>query len=303
MKIVIKVTWLLGLLLGLLPAQLRAQFTLSGQIRTRTELRDGFGSPLNENQDPALFTSQRTRLNVGYEGYRTKFFVAMQDVRVWGQDASTNNRVTNADLNGLMLHEAWAEIGLLDTAITKTGTHLSLKIGRQELLYDDSRLLGNLDWLQQARRHDAAVLKYEQNGFMAHLGAAYNQNRESNCRADLQWGTFGLSSRNQRDRYRLQVVAVPLSGKKVETGNGFFFDCKRRFQPLRCWIVPRQKYGKKGTWNRVTLGPYLNTKLGKNLGVTRQCLPTNRKGQRWKKPECFYLLHQYGLSRYIRILP
>ena len=145
MKITIKIFGLVVMMLGLASAPLLAQFTLSGQVRTRTELRDGFGSPLNEKQDAALFTSQRTRLNVGYEGYRTKFFVAVQDVRVWGQDASTNNRTTNADLNGIMLHEAWAEIGLLDTAITKTGRNFSLKIGRQELMYDDSRLLGNLD--------------------------------------------------------------------------------------------------------------------------------------------------------------
>jgi hypothetical protein len=79
------------------------------------------------------------------------FFVAVQDVRVWGQDASTNNRITNSALNGLMLHEAWAEISLLDTNKTKLGKEFALKIGRQELLYDDSRLLGNLDWLQQAQ--------------------------------------------------------------------------------------------------------------------------------------------------------
>ena len=92
MKKSIAFVGLLSALAGMVPVPLLAQFTLSGQIRTRTELRDGFGSPLNEKQEAALFTSQRTRLNVGYEGYRTKFFVAVQDVRVWGQDASTNNR-------------------------------------------------------------------------------------------------------------------------------------------------------------------------------------------------------------------
>jgi hypothetical protein len=115
---------------------------------------------LSKSDKPAFFTSQRTRLNAGYKGYRTQFFVAVQDVRVWGQDASTNNRITNQGLNGLMLHEAWGEISLLDTNQTKLGKEFAFKIGRQEFLYDDSRVLGNLDWLQQARRHDAALIKY-----------------------------------------------------------------------------------------------------------------------------------------------
>ena len=267
MRIAIKTYWLLGLVLGLLPARLMAQFSLSGQVRTRTELRDGFGNPLSENQDAALFTSQRTRLNVGYEGYRTKFFVAVQDVRVWGQDVSTNNRTTNADLNGLMLHEAWAEIGLLDTAITKTGRNLSLKIGRQELLYDDSRLLGNLDWLQQARRHDAAVLKYEINGFMAHLGAAYNQNREANAGQIYNGVPLGYPAGTNGIGTAYKSLQYLYLGKKLKQGTASFLLLKDDFNRYSLDST-KAKLWQQGTWSRVTMGPYLNTKIGKNLGIT-----------------------------------
>src|SRR3954471_16548937 len=154
-----------------------AQFSLSAQLRTRTELRDGQGSPLPQGSSPAFFTSQRTRLNFGYKSYRLKFGATLQDVRVWGQDVSMINRTTTAENNGVMLHEAWAEILLTDTVLKNKA--LSLKIGRQELIYDDQRLLGNLDWLQQGRRHDAAVLKYETKGWMLHLAAAFNQNKEN----------------------------------------------------------------------------------------------------------------------------
>lgn len=146
-----------------------AQLTLSAQLRTRTELRDGQGSPLPKGADPAFFTSQRTRLNLGYNMYRLKFGLSIQDVRVWGQDISTINRTTSPENNGVMLHEAWGEISLTDTTLKNKA--LSLKIGRQELVYDDQRLIGNLDWLQQARRHDAAVLKYETKAWMLHAGA------------------------------------------------------------------------------------------------------------------------------------
>jgi hypothetical protein len=73
-----------------------AQLTVSAQVRTRTEYRNGQGTPSVDSLDAAVFTSQRTRLNIGYAGYRFKLFTAIQDVRVWGQDASSINRRLDA---------------------------------------------------------------------------------------------------------------------------------------------------------------------------------------------------------------
>ena len=47
-----------------------AQFTVSGQVRTRTEMRNGQGTLQVKDTVPAVFTSQRTRINLGYGGYR-----------------------------------------------------------------------------------------------------------------------------------------------------------------------------------------------------------------------------------------
>ena len=157
-----------------------AQFSLTGQLRTRTELRDGYATLNTTGSQAAFFTSQRTRLTFGYKWDKLTFNVSAQDVRVWGQDASSIN---NADGSKLMIHEAWAEIVLLnakDTTIkTKWLDNVSLKIGRQEIVYDDSRLIGNLDWLQQARRHDAILLKTIHKGWQYDLGFAFNQNTEN----------------------------------------------------------------------------------------------------------------------------
>ncbi len=164
------------LLLGGLPLAGKAQLSLSAQLRTRTEFRDGQGAPLPRSAKPAFFTSQRTRLSAGFTTNRLKFGLSVQDVRVWGQDVSTINKISTQDNNGLMVHEAWAEVRLTDT----TSLHnLSFKIGRQELNYDDGRLLGNLDWLQQARRHDALVFRYSSGSWQADVGLAYAQNREA----------------------------------------------------------------------------------------------------------------------------
>jgi hypothetical protein len=43
------------------------------------------------------------------------------------------------------------------------------------LIYDDQRLIGNLDWLQQARRFDMALLKTMHKGWQIDLGYAFNQ--------------------------------------------------------------------------------------------------------------------------------
>src|SRR5205085_6831943 len=152
--------------------------------------------------------------------YRLKFNVTAQDVRVWGQDVSTINRTTTQDLNGLMLHEAWAEIRLNDTAF-KT-KNLSLKIGRQELVYDDQRLLGNLDWLQQGRRHDAAVLKYENGGWMLHLAAAFNQNKENASGTIYNSTPAGnyTSSTNGGTMYKSMQFLY--AGRKLKNGNASF---------------------------------------------------------------------------------
>ena len=158
----------------------KSQLSLTGQLRTRTEIRAGVGNLAVQGAPNAAFTSQRTRMVFGYKWDRLTVGVSLQDVRVWGQDAST---ITNNDGNRLMLHEAWADLVLTnktDTSIKcKLFDQMSLKIGRQELIYDDSRLIGNLDWLQQARRHDMALLKTVHHGWQVDLGYAFNQNADA----------------------------------------------------------------------------------------------------------------------------
>lgn len=162
----------------LLPAG--AQVSLTGQLRTRTEFRDGTGTLLPKNSDPSFFISQRTRLTFNYQTGRVIFQTSLQDVRVWGQDAST---ISSADGARLSVHEAWAAIVLANksdsTFTSRSVDYFAVKIGRQELLYDDSRLLGNLDWLQQGRRHDAIVFKLLNKGWQFDIGNAFNQNTDA----------------------------------------------------------------------------------------------------------------------------
>ena len=149
-------------LLALIASHLDAQLTLSGEFRPRTEYSHGYKALAADNQTSSLFTSQRTRLNFAYKGAKLKTGLVLQDVRNWG---SQPQLISNQDF-AASIHQAWLEYNLLPS--------LSLKAGRQELVYDNHRILGNVGWAQQARSHDLFLVKYK-GSIELHAGLAYHQ--------------------------------------------------------------------------------------------------------------------------------
>lgn len=147
---------------------LAQEFELSAELRPRFESRNGFSKLQTTNADAANFVSQRSRLNFNFKQDKLKLGISVQNVRVWG-DVST---LSTSDKNGVALHEAWAEALLSDK--------FSVKLGRQEIVYDDHRIFGNAGWNQQGRSHDAMVVKYVPNAKNRFdFGFAYNANAES----------------------------------------------------------------------------------------------------------------------------
>lgn len=161
-----KTTKILSILLVLASTLTYAQLKIDAEIRPRAEYRHGFKTLIADNESAAMFVSQRTRLNTTYSIEKLNFYLSIQDVRVWGDVPQLNI----ADANGVGIHEAWAEIFL--------DSKFSLKLGRQEVVYDDSRIFGNVGWAQQARSHDMALLKYINDGYRIDLGLAFNQSKE-----------------------------------------------------------------------------------------------------------------------------
>lgn len=141
-----------------------AQFTLDGQLRPRTEYRNGFGSIIPDSADAGFATSTRARINAGYKTESYQLYLSLQDIMVWGE----NRQLLPADQNNsFSIFEAWAKLKLADG--------LAAKVGRQVLSYDDERIMGEVDWTQQARNHDAALLQYAEDSFMMDVGLAFNQ--------------------------------------------------------------------------------------------------------------------------------
>jgi|JI10StandDraft_1071094.scaffolds.fasta_scaffold184659_2 hypothetical protein len=143
----------------------QAQFEIGGQLVQRAEYKHGFGKTIEDTLESARSINQRLRLQMLYKSKKLQFFGSIQDVRLWGN----TSQIKLSD--GLLsLHEGWVSV-VLDSA-------WSIKIGRQELNYDNVRFLGNLDWAMQARAHDFALIKYEKQHHKLHIGLGYNQSSD-----------------------------------------------------------------------------------------------------------------------------
>ncbi|RED44885.1 alginate export family protein [Seonamhaeicola aphaedonensis] len=149
----------------------QAQFTLDGEFRPRSEYF-GNGGNFTGGTFPAqtatdadegfIRTTVRAALNAKYKAETYTVYTSFQEVFAFGDRPQI---ATNGNGN-FRVQEAWADL--------KLGEFSSLKLGRQQLSYDDQRILGGLGWAQQARTHDAAVYKYKKEKFSLDLGGSLN---------------------------------------------------------------------------------------------------------------------------------
>ena len=163
--------YLLIAILALVTQFAQAQFTLDGEFRPRSEYF-GNGGNFTGGSFPAqtatdadegfVRTTVRAAINAKYKADTYTVYTSFQEVFAFGDRPQT---ATQGNGN-FRVQEAWADL--------KLGASSSLKLGRQELSYDDQRILGGLGWAQQARTHDALLYKYQKSGFSLDLGGALN---------------------------------------------------------------------------------------------------------------------------------
>lgn len=147
------------------------ELTIKAQLRPRAEYRHGVISPMGENSKASSFISNRARLGVGFDNGFLALGASVQDVSVWGERPQVDSYPWTSGVN-----EAWAKI-------YKNGYFM--QFGRQQLTYDDDRILGTLDWSQVGRFHDALKAGYENTNNKIHLILAYNQHAQK-----LNTGTY-----------------------------------------------------------------------------------------------------------------
>ena len=94
--------------------------------------------------------------------------VDLQDVRLWGSEASPPGAVPDATLfdysaGGFDAHQAY---------VTAHFGNSQVRVGRQELALDSQRLIGAVDWTLQGRSFDAIRAMWKSGKNQANIFAA-----------------------------------------------------------------------------------------------------------------------------------
>ncbi|GAB4302935.1 MAG: hypothetical protein Kow0090_18580 [Myxococcota bacterium] len=188
--------------------------------RLRPEMR--LNGDLNSDADDKnIFALQRARLNLALN-YRDwlESFVQFQDARYAGMFNSTTAYTGNTDL-----HQAWVKFTMFDK-------RLNLKIGRQQLVYGDQRLIGNFEWSNQGRVFEAAQLRYNSSlGWLDLFGSLFTPDPMGNfanatffsgaynhfafLKAKLEWEQYFLILKDSGDALPPGSVIDPLNPPTV----------------------------------------------------------------------------------------
>lgn len=137
-----------------------AAWDLGVAARVRYEVHDGFGiagkgGPAADFKDTGAdvqnnYLLYRIRPHVGYN---SEWFSAYVEGRHSGEE--NDERKPNPEVDDFDLHQAYVTIG------NHKEFPLSLKIGRQELVYGDERLIGPSAFNNVGRTFDAAKLRWQ----------------------------------------------------------------------------------------------------------------------------------------------
>ena len=194
-------------------AQEENQFTIDAQLRARGEYNNGAGTPRGEGVNPAVFLNERARIGMGFQRGNLELKIAAQHTGLWGdEDVKTPN-------NKVSVNEAWAKL--------KFGEGFFTQIGRQQLAYDDERLLGGLDWHVSGNWHDALKLGYEKDAHKFHVILAWNQNANNVKGAsysgpmdyrDMQ--TLWYHYQADMIPFGISLIMINLGRKDAENGDG-----------------------------------------------------------------------------------
>jgi hypothetical protein len=159
------------------------KLTIGGEIRERYEVRTnsamnvtsgvGGGNSVTGNKGNESTGSHRVRVNVGYDlTPDVSFFAQIQDARYFGTECASAQNTTggaqavnvaagaacvstaNATFNGIDLHQGYIQL----KNVLVPG--LSLKAGRQEVIFGDHRLFGNFGWSQIGNAFDGVRLTH-----------------------------------------------------------------------------------------------------------------------------------------------
>jgi hypothetical protein len=231
-----------------------AQLSITAEQRNRFELRDGYQQLTPEGSDPAFLIWQRTRISFLFETEYLRLRLTPQDVRLWGDESLRSSSGVFGDDASLELFEGYAEL--------KAGRLGWLSIGRQQLNYDNQRLLASRNWNNNGLSYDALLLKLDIYNWKVHLGSTWNTISEAssgnlypaNRIKTLSFLWLNHTFKNQLSLSLLHIasgatLADTLSNLNFMQTTGFYSDYRKN--DLKVWAETYYQYGKDQPGNVV----------------------------------------------------
>ena len=213
---------------GLVNEWLRAQGTnlnawdLGAQFRARYEIKEDGGSFPNRDfrangvDNDNSYLLLREKIHIGYTP--CSWFTILAE----GRDSSStgDDRDPNPEADQFDLHQGFVTLG--DAAKFP----FTAKIGRQELIYGDERLVGNGDWGNIPRAFDAAKLRWAKPGIGwvdAFAGrVVLPVNHQFNVPNDYDWfsGLYASTTRVPRQETQLYFLSRNASAQAATAVSG-----------------------------------------------------------------------------------
>ncbi|HET8885907.1 MAG TPA: alginate export family protein [Salinimicrobium sp.] len=201
-------------------------FSIDLELRPKYELRNGYKNFISNDENPASFISQRSRINFNFTNEKIGAKLSLQNVRVWGDVPISTAR----DQNAVAVFEAYAEYF--------HNEKMHFKLGRQIVSYDNQRIFGVSDWSQAGQSHDLFKISYRSNSNMQiDLGFAVNAETEAHFQTgyainnykNLQYAwyhidmnTSGLSFLLLNTGYEQETVGTTFKVNYLQTFGSYF---------------------------------------------------------------------------------
>jgi hypothetical protein len=290
-----------------------SQFKIDAEYRPRFEIRDGYQSILPAGSNPAYIVTQRTRLNFIYESAAVKIKFTPQDVRIWGGEQSSSSTGVFGDKASLDLFEAFAEIKMTD------GFWVS--VGRQQLVYDNKRLLGDRNWNQSGISYDALVLKYNRDKLKLHAGSSwltFNDVLSENAYPSSRIKSLSFLWLNYKwtENWKMSLMHIASGVTETDSTNGLNFRqttgifTELKVDKLKFWGDFYYQYGRNQARKQISaflVDGDLSYRMGKfTLGAGVSYLSGNNKtGDEMTTDKLFDVLYGnrhkfFGLIDYFR---
>lgn len=226
------------------------KLTISGDLRVRPEFRNN--NNFGNGKANTFFVQQWTRLGFNYSiSPDVTFFFQAQHSKNWGRSARLDANDTDANVfarQGFMLIRNFLV------------PNLTVKAGRQLVVWGNHRMFGHFDWNNVGWSHDGLTANYKINK-MANFQVGWLRTDETNCGSVTSGGCGGTKATDDADviyiRAPMKVMGLVLEPTYIwhSSGTGGSFNAWDPRTPTRYTVGPGGTFGPRPSeQSRHTIG-------------------------------------------------